>query len=66
MDLAPTVMDLLGCRVHEDELSGLTTGPQETPNMACRHPEPVQQGLERLAAWIQYRDRSYRQRGVSR
>jgi hypothetical protein len=50
----------------EDELYDLAAYPQETLNIAFRHPEAVQEGRERLAAWVQQLDRFYRQHGVSK
>jgi hypothetical protein len=109
IDLAPTVMDLLGYRLpaewqgqslfdsrrhgrvylfgpysglfgyregtrkfiydpiaNEDELYDLAADPQETLNIAFRHPEAVQECRERLAAWVQQLDRFYRQHGASK
>lgn len=109
IDLAPTVMDLLGYRVpaewqgrslfdsrrhgrvylfgpysglfgyregtrkfiydpiaNEDELYDLAADPDETVNIASKHPAAVREGRERLAAWVQHLDRFYRQLGVSK
>jgi arylsulfatase A-like enzyme len=41
---------------NEDELYDLASDPQETLNIAFRHPEAVQEGRERLAAWVQQLD----------
>jgi len=109
IDLAPTVMDLLGYRIpaewqgrslldshrhgraylfgpysglfgyregtrklihdpiaNEDELYDLAADPLELLNIASKHPSAVREGRERLAAWVQYLDRFYRQHGVSK
>jgi arylsulfatase A-like enzyme len=51
---------------NEDELYDLASDPQETLNIAFRHPEAVQEGRERLAAWVQQLDRFYHQHGVAK
>jgi lipoteichoic acid synthase len=109
IDLAPTVMDLLGYQIpaewqgrslfdsrrhdrvylfgpysglfgyregtrkfihdpiaNEDELYDLSSDPGETLNIASRHPGAVQEGRERLAAWVQHLDSFYRRYGVSK
>jgi lipoteichoic acid synthase len=109
IDLAPTVMDLLGYRLPAEwqgrslfdphrtgrvylfgpysglfgyrdgsrkliydaiadhaALYDLASDPRETINIAGSHPAAVREGRERLAAWVQFQNRFYRQYGVSR
>ena len=109
IDLAPTVMDLLGLRLPAEwqgrslfnphrtgrvylfgpysglfgyrdgsrkliydaiadqaALYDLASDPRETIDLAGSHPAAVREGRERLAAWVQFQNRFYRQYGVSR
>jgi arylsulfatase A-like enzyme len=46
------------------ELYDLATDPNEQHNLAFKYPELVESGRDRLAAWVQYQKRFYREHGV--
>lgn len=46
------------------ELYDLATDPDEQLNLASKHPELVESGRHRLAAWVQFQNRFYREHGV--
>jgi lipoteichoic acid synthase len=47
-------------------LYDLASDPREARDVAGNHPAAVQEGRERLAAWVQYQNLFYRRHGVSR
>jgi len=46
------------------ELYDLATDPNEQLNLAFKYPEMVESGRDRLAAWVQFQNRFYREHGV--
>lgn len=46
------------------ELYDLATDRDEQHNLAFKYPEVVESGRNRLAAWVQYQNRFYREHGV--